>query len=127
MRQDKAYQAEEHIWGEKPSEFATFASKHLITFGSNEEVVDIIDIGCGYGRDCFFLAHNLRCRVFGIDSAEEAIEMARKAAAGESLHVNFKCCDFKQITSATFDVVLISNLYQLLVTPDKQLLRDIIR
>jgi 2-polyprenyl-3-methyl-5-hydroxy-6-metoxy-1,4-benzoquinol methylase len=122
---DDTYQSNKRIWGEKPSELATFAYECLIASGSEEEV-DIIDIGCGYGRDSYFLAHNLRCRILGIDNAEQAIEMARKAYVGENLHVNFKCCDFKQVTGKTYDVVFTSNLYQLLVTEDRHFLRDII-
>ena len=124
---DNTYQTNKYIWGEKPSELATFAFKYLIASGSEKEEVDIVDIGCGYGRDSCFLAHNLKCRVFGIDNADEAVELARQALAGKNLNVNFQCCDFKQLSGKAYDVVFTANLYQLLVSKDRHFLRDTIK
>ena len=128
MTWDSAYRTDKYIWGEKPSELAVFACNYLLKYDTGEKEPSILDVGCGYGRDSVFLARNIRCKVLGIDNAREAIEMARKTSIDDlNSRVGFRCCDFTQMTGVEFDIVFVSNLYQILENKDRHSLRDMVR
>ena len=71
MTWNDTYLADKHVWGDKPSELAVFAGHLLQAIKKQNEAVEILDIGCGYGRDAVYLAQSLKCRVLGIDNAQE--------------------------------------------------------
>jgi len=128
MTWDDAYRTDQRVWGDKPSELAAFACRHLQGIKSSGKAIAILDVGCGYGRDAIYLANNLNCRVLGIDSSSEAIEMARKGLAADlESHVSFQCCDFRQIAGGKFEMVFASNFYHLLKMEERQALRDTIK
>ena len=125
MTWDDAYRTDQRVWGDKPSELAAFACRHLQGIKSSGKAIGILDIGCGYGRDAIYLANNLNCRVLGIDNSSEAIEMARKALPADlESRVTFQCCDFRQMADGKFDIIFASNFYQLLKKDERQDLRD---
>ncbi|MCJ7514993.1 MAG: methyltransferase domain-containing protein [Dehalococcoidia bacterium] len=128
MTWDDAYRTDQRVWGDKPSELATFVCRHLQGIKYAGKTIDILDLGCGYGRDAIYLANNINCRVLGIDNSSEAIEMARKALPAdlESL-VTFQCCDFKQMADEKFEVVLASNFYHLLKVEERLIFRNTIK
>lgn len=90
----------------------------------------ILDIGCGYGRDVFYFLDNFRCRILGIDISKKAIEIALdtdtalKTQKGDD--VKFECCNFTELRDGKYDLVFISNLYQLLKKDERQELRKTI-
>jgi len=87
-----------------------------------------LDIGCGYGRDVFYFSDNIRCRILGIDISRKAIEIASdttfKTQKGDD--VKFECCNFTELRDCKYDLVFISNLYQLLKKDERQELRKTI-
>jgi SAM-dependent methyltransferase len=115
---DEKYRGDNRIWGDDPSELAIVATRYLRAQRGGEEV-DALDVGCGYGRDTVYLARTLGCRVLGVDLSQEAIRMARTAFVQER-GVTFSCCDFAEIGDETYDVVLVSNLYHLLETEERE-------
>jgi len=121
---DNEYKSNERIWGNVPSELAIAAVRYLHKCRSNSETLSILDIGCGYGRDAFYLLDNLRCSILGVDISEKAIDIARDAIlkAGKE-DVKFQCCSFTKLKEAKFDIVFISNLYQLLKKNERKELR----
>jgi cyclopropane fatty-acyl-phospholipid synthase-like methyltransferase len=128
MTWDDAYRTDQRVWGDKPSELAAFACCHLQGIKSSGKAIAILDVGCGYGRDAIYLANNLNCRVLGIDSSSEAIEMARKGLAADlESHVSFQCCDFRQIAGGKFEMVFASNFYHLLKIQERQALINTIK
>ncbi|MBM4447128.1 MAG: class I SAM-dependent methyltransferase [Chloroflexi bacterium] len=127
MAWDNTYRTNQHVWGDRPSELATFACNYLQGIKPSYKAIDILDLGCGYGRDAIYLARNIKCDVFGIDNSREAIEMARKALADDlESRVRFECCDFRQMDDGKFEIIFASNLYQLLKMEERNALRDII-
>ena len=138
---DDTYRDGGRPWGEGPSELAAVAVERLrSTVGPG---LSILDVGCGYGRDSRHLSRELGAAVLGIDLSAEGIAAAREwapesagtgargtapTAAGSAAGaperqsaVEYRCAGFEEIAAEVergsldaFDVVFVSNLYQLL-------------
>jgi ubiquinone/menaquinone biosynthesis C-methylase UbiE len=77
--------AKEHI--ELPSQFAVFF------LGEVSAQANIIDFGCGTGRDSFFFASRGR-RVTGVDGSSSAVKLCNARAADLKLsNANFICAN----------------------------------
>jgi cyclopropane fatty-acyl-phospholipid synthase-like methyltransferase len=119
MSWDSTYQDHQRVWGDRPSALAAFAC-HYLRDKSSEKTLDILDLGCGYGRDAFYLSRSINCRILGIDNSGNAIEMAKRSLAdGLESRVRFECCDFSQIAEGRFGIVFASNFYHLLKAEDR--------
>jgi 2-polyprenyl-3-methyl-5-hydroxy-6-metoxy-1,4-benzoquinol methylase len=87
--------------------------------------ISILDIGCGYGRDVLYLSRHLKCKILGIDSSQEAIRIASEACLKKAVgNAEFLCGNFDQVGSNKYDIVFISNLYQLLAPDQRAKLRE---
>jgi cyclopropane fatty-acyl-phospholipid synthase-like methyltransferase len=77
----------------------------------------VLDAGCGNGCFALRVAKDFGCRVTGVDTSEQVITEATKAAASENLseRVTFQVKDFTNldgVASGTFDLVMcIGSLY----------------
>jgi len=121
---DKEYEQNGLVWGEKPSELATVAARYLHDNLLNNKVLQLLDVGCGYGRDALYLSDNTECQILGIDVSEKAVEMARSSTLkARKEDVRFLCCDFSQLNDDKYDIIFISNVYQLLATHERKELR----
>ncbi len=128
MTWDNIYRNQQHVWGNRPSALATFACHYLKGIKSSGNTVEILDLGCGYGRDATFLARSINCHILGIDNSVEAIEMARKSLVDDlESQVSFECCDFRQVKDGKFDLIFASNFYHLLKIEERQALRNTIK
>ncbi len=122
---DKEYETSSCIWGDGPSELAVITVKYLQNHRLNKKFLNIVDIGCGYGRDCLYLAKNLNCRVFGIDTSRKAIEILKNSIAEPYAEaIEFKCCSFRDLDQCKYDVAFASNLYQILQGRQREELRE---
>jgi len=122
------YRQSQRVWGEQPSELALLSVDYLREHQSPLKVLNILDLGCGYGRDTVYLAESINCRVTGIDISIEAIRIARESPPGKNLeNIKYKCIDLNQLDDGTFDVLLISNLYFLLRRAERKQIKDIIK
>ncbi len=67
----------------------------------------ILDLGCGSGRDCFFLARK-GIKVTGIDISGVAIEKAREFAKKENLDIQFDVGNIEELPyeDKSFDKVI---------------------
>ena len=74
---DERYRREGKRWGDGPSELARLAVARL-SFAAGRSF-DLLDVGCGYGRDSLYLAAELGCRVLGIDPSPAAVSAARRS------------------------------------------------
>ena len=124
MYWDNEYESKKLVWGKGPSELAIAAVRYLQECESSNKILDIVDIGCGYGRDAFYFSDNLRCRILGIDISKQAIDMASSEAfKAQKGHVIFQCSDFTELEEGKSDIVFISNLYHLLKEYERKELR----
>jgi cyclopropane fatty-acyl-phospholipid synthase-like methyltransferase len=124
MSWDREYTSHGKLWGKGPSILGIVAADYLEKHRPRQRL-EILDIGCGYGRDACHLARVLDCRVTGIDTSEKALAIARDEAAAKGLaNAEFELRDFRNFDRAEFDVLLISNLYQLLRQEERDELRD---
>jgi SAM-dependent methyltransferase len=124
MYWDSQYKRNGLIWGEGPSELAVAAVKYLQRRKLNRELLNVLDIGCGYGRDAFHFLKSLRCRVLGIDASKEAITMASNAALKlQNEDVKFQCRSFAEMKESKYEIVHTSNVYQLLTKNEREELR----
>ena len=71
-----------------PSEFAKFVLNYL------EDGKNLIELGCGNGRDSIFFASN-KIKVFGIDQVIGEIEFLNKEFQSDNL--KFMCLDFTNL------------------------------
>ncbi|RJP69984.1 MAG: class I SAM-dependent methyltransferase [Candidatus Abyssobacteria bacterium SURF_17] len=125
MSWDKEYDRSGHLWGEGPSELGMAAVSYFQTHALSARTPEIVDIGCGYGRDTFYLLETIPCKITGIDTSEKAIEIARsESLKRQNKDVEFQRRDFGVMNRERFDIVFASNLYQLLKKKEREEFRN---
>jgi len=125
---DHEYASNKRLWGEQPSELAVAAVAYLKKYRANDETIDLLDIGCGYGRDALYFLDNLACTILAIDMSEKAVSMAAGAALEKQKEgVDFRCCSFTELGEQRHDVVFLSNFYQILERDERTQLRQVVR
>jgi len=130
MSWDNDYRSYGNVWGNIPSELATFVVGYLQQARPYMKEVSILDIGCGYGRDALYLSQHIDCRILGIDSSKEAIEMAiGNLSDNNKGNIEFHCYSFTGLGQSAdkYDIVFVSNVYQLLKSPERKELREVVR
>jgi SAM-dependent methyltransferase len=129
MHWDNEYKQQKHVWGKGPSELAVFTAGYLKQHPPTAKTPSIIDLGCGYGRDVFYLAQNIRCSVLGIDVSPEALNLAEGSRPEKSQNeIKFEQQDFLALPAGNkYDVVFTSNIYHLLGPEERVRFRDIIK
>ncbi len=126
MTWEDQYKESGKLWGEEPSMLAAEAVKYLQA-KAGTTAVSILDIGCGYGRDALYLSGNLNCKILGIDVSEKAIKIASNTAVQlKNSNMKFHCLDFSDLTRDGFDIVFVSNVYQILQQREREKLRHAI-
>jgi len=130
MSWDNDYRSYRHVWGDKPSELASFAVDYLQQSRLDMKEISIIDIGCGYGRDTLYLSQRINCKILGIDSSKEAIEMAtHNLLDNATRNIRFRRCSFTRLGRSRnkYEVVFISNLYHLLKLQQRIKLQETVK
>jgi len=123
---DEQYRKKGRVWGDRPSELAKVAFQYLQGHMPNQEL-NILDIGCGYGRDALYLSKNANWRILGIDVSEEAVGIAsRTALESGTENVEFEHQDFRELQGGECDIILSSNVYQILRTDERKEFRETI-
>ncbi|MFX1283900.1 MAG: class I SAM-dependent methyltransferase [Promethearchaeota archaeon] len=107
-----------------PSKMALTVIENLQNIVDNEKI-NILDIGCGDGRDVLYLAQNLRNRrIVAIDPSQEKIQKARVTLSGEN-DIELQSIGFKELSeNEQFDVILISNVYHFFNKTERELFRE---
>ena len=79
---------------------------------SGEIVGTVLDVGCGTGENALYLS-SLGHEVTAIDTAQEAIDKARRKSLERRLRVNFRLVDALAVPclGLTFDTVIDSGLF----------------
>jgi len=128
MSWDSTYKDNKRIWGDQPSALAAYACRYLKAGNLSEKTVEILDLGCGYGRDAKYLAGTINCRILGIDNSSEAIEMANQSLPADlKPSVRFQYCDFSRTDDSKFDILFASMVYHLLTATERQAFTEIIK
>ena len=90
--------------------------KKFVGFLRGKAIRDILDVGCGYGRACFFLNEN-QYRVSGVDVDRVQIESALKEAKLCHIHgeIDFIINDARNLCfpTSSFDAVIMLGLLTL--------------
>jgi 2-polyprenyl-3-methyl-5-hydroxy-6-metoxy-1,4-benzoquinol methylase len=118
---DERYKNNNRIWGNGPSELALIAVEYLQKHGLAAKGLDVLDVGCGYGRDAAYISKHLKCSVLGVDNSAEAIRMAQ-GSYGQESGVAFQCCAWEGMITgeAQYDVIFAASLYHLLERGDRK-------
>jgi cyclopropane fatty-acyl-phospholipid synthase-like methyltransferase len=116
-----AYRSDRKIWGKRPSEFALAAAKYFSEADIPTAGKRMLDIGCGYGRDAYYLASQLGVRMTAVDPAATAVEMAKAdAVKGGQPGVDFRVSRFQEIADGPYDLIYAANLYQILPLKERK-------
>ncbi len=104
------------LWLNGPSELAIEAIKYIYyKFKPNKDILSILDVGCGNGRDAFYFSDNIECRILGIDISKDAIEIAlNKVIERQMENVNFQICNFLEFKDGKYDIIFSSGVYHFL-------------
>jgi SAM-dependent methyltransferase len=94
---------------ERLKQLVPFVVEALPTFKRNK-IKRVLDLGCGAGRHCVYLAKN-GFDVFGVDASLSALRLARKWSQEENLsvtltqatmtHIPFRDCRFDAVISVS--------------------------
>jgi len=107
MDYDSRYSKKEFYWGLKPHNLVVDSIQHL---PKNSKV---LDLGCGEGKDSFFLAKN-NFNVTAIDFSEEGIRKLNAFAKKEKLNIKTDVSDVKSYLQdcEKFDAIFAMNVLQ---------------
>jgi len=113
---DNRYQKEGHIWGEESSICAKAIAERL--HGTD----NVIDLGCGYGRDVIYLAKQ-GFQVIGVDLSEIGINACKEWAKKVDVDATFilrKDINFDDYQEY-FDAVISNRVMHLLIRPEERM------
>ncbi len=98
---EKVYQQQRHALGDPTQAFVNFFDQY------DRQRADVLDIGCGQGRDALFIARRGH-RVVGVDLAATGVAHMLEEAEAENLNIEGIVADLHDYTPAgEFDVVVI--------------------
>lgn len=110
---EEYYRENRHGLGEPTSEFVVFFKK------CEQEKSEVLDIGCGQGRDALFIAR-LGHSVTAIDLSPSGISDLQKDAVAEGLTILAEVADIRAYTSRKrFDVIVIDRTLHMLASDER--------
>lgn len=105
---EKYYRENKHGLGEPTKEFVAFFS------ALKQKGLEILDVGCGQGRDALFIAR-LGHSVTAIDRSPSGIRDLQVDAKSEGLAITCEVADIRQYDwQDTFDVIVIDRTLHML-------------
>jgi len=109
---DERYRKGRFEWGDKQTLVAEVARDTMEKGGFKS----VLDVGCGYGRDCIYLAR-AGFDVVGIDVSAEALKLARDWAKGDGLKIDFMHMDItdNSFEGSRFDTVIMFNTFHFML------------
>jgi len=111
---EDVYSANPRPYGDGPSEAAKLLFEYLAK-GMPGQKPTVVDLGCGYGRDCIYLAKK-GCEVTGVDTSHRGILTAQIWARQEHLDMKFMTKDIMAsgIAEKSFDGILCAGVIEYL-------------
>ena len=90
------------------------ATDELLTLCHINEAREVLNVGCGIGISCAYVARKYGCHVVGVDISEQMIEWSRKRThqAGVEDKVEFRVADILDLPfeADRFDVVMVESV-----------------
>ncbi len=116
IKWNQRYQSEESFLGERPSPFLTREIERIKRLAPGNKA---LDLACGEGRNCVFLAQN-GFRVTGMDISDIGLAKAAARAEMQGVEVDFRQVDLEyyEITE-TFDLILNFNFLMRELIPEE--------
>ena len=107
MSYDSKYINKEFYWGLKPHKFVVNAVDMIPPYAK------VLDLGCGEGRNVFFLAQNT-FDVTAVDSSQEGINKLITFAKSEGLNIQTEVSDIRVYLQhcEMFDTIFVINVLQ---------------
>lgn len=107
MSYDSKYINKEFYWGLKPHKFVVNAVDMIPPYAK------VLDLGCGEGRNAFFLAQN-NFDVTAVDSSQEGINKLITFAKSEGLNIQTEVSDIRVYLQhcEMFDTIFAINVLQ---------------
>lgn len=122
---DNRYKEAGFEWGRQQTIVAEIARDIM----EQRKFKRVLDGGCGYGRDCIYLAKEGFDAV-GIDASAEALGLAREWASKEGLTIDFRNTDITDtgFEDFFFDTVIMFNTFHfMLEKPREKAITEIYR
>lgn len=105
---ESLYQEQRHALGSPTKVFVDFFD------GYNKQNADILDLGCGQGRDALFIARRGH-RVVGVDLSSTGIAQLVEDAKAERLNVHGVVADLREYRpDGDYDVILLDRTLHML-------------
>lgn len=105
---EKFYQKQRHALGKPTQEFVLFFDTY------DRSKADVLDLGCGQGRDALFIAR-LGHRVVGVDISPTGIAQLLEDAESEDLSIEGHVADLSNYqASGDYDVVVVDRTLHML-------------
>jgi|GEM_PF-2695394 len=103
---EDVYSVNPRPYGDGPSEAAKLLSTYL-TKGKTDHTPTVLDLGCGYGRDCIYMAKQ-GFDVTGIDTSRRGILTAQVWSRKEGLDIKLMTKDLMEtgLPEKSFDGIL---------------------
>lgn len=107
------YRAQRHALGQPTKAFVEFFRRY------DKTKADVLDVGCGQGRDALFIGR-LGHHVVGVDRSETGVAQLLEDARTEGLNVEGIVADLRDFApSATFDVAVVDRTLHMLEESDR--------
>ena len=112
---DKVYQQDRHALGEPFKEFVAFFDQY------DKQHADVLDIGCGQGRDALFIARHGH-HVVGVDMSPTGIAQLLEDAEAENLNIEGIVADLSEYEPIRdFDIVIADRTLHMILDSDERL------
>lgn len=110
---DKLYQEERHVLGKPTQVFVDFFDQY------EKQSAEVLDIGCGQGRDALFIARRGH-HVVGVDVSPTGIAQLLDDAKSEGLNIDGIVADLRNYeASGEYDVIVIDRTLHMLDKEDR--------
>lgn len=112
QRTKKRFGTQVEAYDKYRSEYPKEIYNLLYSLAKTDEIMDILDIGCGTGKSTEPLIRP-GMRVVGCDHDSRMLKQAKKNARSHNLHIIYKKCEAENLPfkNNSFDVVTIGNAF----------------
>ena len=105
---ERVYQGQRHALGAPTPAFVDFFERY------DKQLADVLDVGCGQGRDALFIAR-LGHHVVGVDLSETGIAHLLEDAQAEGLSIEGVVADLRDYEpTGEYDVVVVDRTLHML-------------